>query len=147
MMLQFIVYFIVCGFLLFIMKGFDRVLLTYAVFSKDILPGVELKIEASDNISGDEEQRALEEAHQRHHLIARTSMVGRRSFTVAWVTASGALVLSIMASLIFSSEILLKTILACGFGTVVLSMAIMLFTYRKISRLISLITQDSPHKG
>lgn len=52
MMLQVIDYSLVCGFLLLLMKANDRVLLTCAVFSQDILPGVELAIEASESING-----------------------------------------------------------------------------------------------
>lgn len=142
-MLQIINYVLVCGFLLFIMKGLDRVLLTYAVFSKDILPGVELVIEASDSISCDDEEQAIEKAHQRNHQVKRTSDDGRKSFRVARVTAIGALILSIITALIFPSEVLLKTILGCGTGMVLLSLGVMLFKYRKVLHLIGLLTQGS----
>ena len=142
-MLLIIDYVLVCGFLLFIMKGLDRVLLTYAVFSKDILPGVELVIEASNSIGADEVEKAIEKAHRRKDQVNRASDEGRRSFRVAWVTAIIALILSIITALIFSSEILLKTTLGCGIGMVLLSMGFMLFKYRKVLHLIGLLTQGS----
>ena len=141
-MLQIIDYVLVCGFLLFIMKGFDRILLTYAVFSNDLLPGVELVIEASDSISCDEEEQAIEKAHRRNHQVKRTSDEGRRSYRVARVTAIGFLILSIIIALIFPSEVLLKTILGCGIGMVLLSLAVMLFKYGKVAHQIDLMTQN-----
>lgn len=137
MVLHVINYFLVCGFLLVLMKAVDRVLLTYAVFLQDILPGVELVIEASENIRGDDEQRMKEEAHKRNLKIKRISAKGRRSFRGAWIWASGALALSIISYLIFSSEILLKIILGCGLGIVVFSLGYMLLMYRKVSCLIA----------